>query len=94
MEIQDELLEVKICRRCVYLIEKGKEISLTISKNGSNLCSCCGKKYATPYSIKVKILSVSEETDKLIQAKTRVIEMPTNWIGQGTQVFPRPKNSS
>ncbi len=87
--IQDELLDVKICRRCIYLIEKGKKVDLTVSKNGSNPCSVCNSKYDTPYQIKVKILSIGEETEKLTHIRAEVVEMPTDWNGRGTQVFPR-----
>ncbi len=94
MENQNGLLEVKICRRCVYTVKKGEEIDLTISKNGNSPCGRCGKKYATPYSVKVRVLNVAEETEKLSHIRAEVIEMPSNWDGQGTQVFPRQRNSS
>jgi len=81
--------DVKICRRCIYLIEKEKKLDLTVSKNGSNPCSVCNSKYDTPYQIKVKILSIGEETEKLTHIRAEVVEMPTDWNGRGTQVFPR-----
>jgi len=85
----NDLIEASVCRRCIYLLKKGEEVSLTIFKNGDSLCSHCGKKRDAPYKIKVKVISLSEDTGKSIQIKAQLIEMPNNWNGRGKQIFPQ-----
>ncbi len=84
-----QLLEVKICRRCIYTIVKGEEINLFIPEDKDNICPCCGKRRDdTPYQIKIQVMSVDKETGKV---KAKVIEMPNDWNGRGKEVFSRQK---
>ncbi len=84
----NQLLEIKICRRCIYTIVEGEEIGLFIPEDKDNVCPCCGKRRDAPYQIEIQVMSVDKETGKI---KAKVIEMPSNWNGRGEEVFSRQK---
>jgi len=76
-----------VCRRGPYALTKGQDIEVYISCNGSNVCACCGNTgRKLPYLIKVKIVSISDRTDKVIHAKAIVEELPDNWETRGRRI--------